>query len=73
MKRYSLRTAESSLRDLFYDARQGRTIVIFDEEGREVELVAPPKVTPQPLKAGSARGLIKMAEDFDEPLEDFAD
>jgi len=73
MKRYSLLTAESSFRDLFYDARQGGTVVIFDEGGHEVELVATPKVIPQPLKAGSARGLIKMAEDFDEPLEDFAE
>lgn len=25
----------------------------------------------QPRKAGSARGLIQMSDDFDEPLEDF--
>lgn len=73
MTRYSLRTAECSFRDLFYAARQGGTVVIFDENGHEVELVATPKVIPQPLKAGSARGLIQMAEDFDAPLEDFAE
>jgi len=31
----------------------------------------PEKKTPQKKQAGLAKGLIEMADDFDEPLEDF--
>ena len=44
-------------------------------EGKQVQIrIQTLKHTPKrQRKAGSARGLIKIAPDFDAPLEDFAD
>jgi antitoxin (DNA-binding transcriptional repressor) of toxin-antitoxin stability system len=71
MERYSLREAQDQLPQLIYDAQQGKTVVILDENEHAVQLV-PVTITPKSRKAGSARGLLKMAEDFDAPLDDFS-
>ena len=70
MERYSIREAQDHLSRLIVDARQGKTVLIMDENDRVVQLV-PVTTPPKPRKAGSARGLIKMAPDFDAPLADF--
>lgn len=70
MERYSLRDAQDHLQKLMEDAQHGKTVLILDDEDRAVQLV-PVAVTPKPRKAGSARGHIKMADDFDAPLSDF--
>jgi len=41
-----------------------RVIVLFDEQAANIG-------SKKRRKAGSAEGLIKMADDFDAPLEDF--
>jgi antitoxin (DNA-binding transcriptional repressor) of toxin-antitoxin stability system len=70
MERYSLQEAQDHLQQLLDDARHGKTVLILDEDEQAVQLV--PVVTPRkPRKAGSARGLVKMAGDFDAPLADF--
>lgn len=50
----------------------GEEVVITHEQKPIAKLVslAAPKLKKR-IKAGSAKGLIKIAEDFDEPLEDF--
>jgi antitoxin (DNA-binding transcriptional repressor) of toxin-antitoxin stability system len=72
MVQYSLRDAQDRLEELVDDAQQGKTVVILDEKNRAVKLVPVPMVS-VPRKAGSARGQIKMAADFDAPLPDFDD
>ena len=47
-------------------AKKVRAVVLFDETVRNERL-------PDQRKRGSAKGLIKMSEDFDESLEDFKD
>jgi antitoxin (DNA-binding transcriptional repressor) of toxin-antitoxin stability system len=69
MKQYSLRDAQDHLQQLIDEAREGKTIVILDEYDQAVQLV--PLTAPKPRKAGSARGKIKIADDFDAPLPDF--
>jgi antitoxin (DNA-binding transcriptional repressor) of toxin-antitoxin stability system len=69
MDRYSLRDAQDHLQKLIEDAQHGKTVVILDEQERAVQLVPVPVANPR--KAGSARGQIKMAADFDAPLSDF--
>ena len=56
--------------DLIAAAVRGEEVVIARADKPLVKLVAieAPK---GPRKAGSAKGLIWMAEDFDAPLEDF--
>jgi antitoxin (DNA-binding transcriptional repressor) of toxin-antitoxin stability system len=68
MQRYSLRDAQDQLPKLIEDAQQGATILILDENEQAVQLV--PVATAKPRKAGSARGQIKIAPDFDAPLSD---
>jgi antitoxin (DNA-binding transcriptional repressor) of toxin-antitoxin stability system len=44
-------------------------VLILDENNQAVQLA--PVRAARPRKAGSARGLIKIAPDFDAPLPDF--
>ncbi|MBZ0099619.1 MAG: DUF2281 domain-containing protein [Taibaiella sp.] len=72
MERYSLQDAQDHLKELIDDAQGGKTVLILDENDRAVQLV-PVATTAKPRKAGSARGQIKMAPDFDAPLSDFGE
>ncbi len=52
---------------------RGEEIIITDGDDRSlVRLTPATSVKPRP-KFGSAKGLIEMSDDFDEPLEDFKD
>ena len=69
MQSYTLEDAQNQLEHLIDDALHGEIIVI-QRDGQSVQLV--PIVAPKKKrKAGSARGLIRMAEDFDVLLPDF--
>ncbi|MDX2079007.1 MAG: type II toxin-antitoxin system prevent-host-death family antitoxin [bacterium] len=70
MRNYSLKEAQSNLAQLIAEAQEGETIIISDEQDHVVQLV-PIKKTKKARRAGSARGLIHMADDFDAPLSDF--
>lgn len=70
MERYSIREAQDQLPQLISDARQGKTVLIMGEDDQVVQLVPVPE-SKKPRRAGSARGLITMAPDFDTPLADF--
>ncbi len=72
MATYTIKNAEGSLSQLVSHAHQGKTVVIKAENGRAVKLVPTPTKLTKPRKPGSARGKIWMADDFDEPLDDFA-
>lgn len=72
MEIYTTKAAQGSLKQLLSDARKGKTVVIRAENGRAVKLVPTPAKLTKPRKPGSARGKIWMADDFDEPLDDFA-
>jgi antitoxin (DNA-binding transcriptional repressor) of toxin-antitoxin stability system len=71
MERYSWREAGKQLHELLEDAQRGEIVLILDENNRAVQLV-PVSVAEQPRKAGSARGQIVIADDFDTPLAGFA-
>jgi antitoxin (DNA-binding transcriptional repressor) of toxin-antitoxin stability system len=70
MRRISLQDASFCLPELIALADDGEAVVIVQENGKAFQII--PLNRPVP-KFGSARGLIKMSEDFDEPIEDFAD
>lgn len=50
----------------------GEEVVIKRDNQPDVKLVSTLPVK-RPRKAGSAKGLVKISDDFDEPLEDFKD
>ena len=64
--------AQGRLSELVREAARGED-VILTEGGEPVAKIIPISRGQRPREFGSARGLIHMAEDFDEPLEEFAD
>jgi len=68
MRNYTVQEAQSNLLELIEQAQNGETIIISDDV-HVVQLVPLVKKR-KPRKAGSARGLIHMADDFDTPLDD---
>ncbi len=72
MQQVPLTEAQKRLLALVNAAIEGETVVIVRDDQHSVQLVP---VTPgkQTRKAGSAKGLIAIAEDFDAPLPDFND
>ena len=70
MHQIDLHEAKRHLADFIDLALGGEEILITQDEKPVLTLirVAAPKVR---RKAGSAKGLITMASDFDAPLEDF--
>jgi antitoxin (DNA-binding transcriptional repressor) of toxin-antitoxin stability system len=70
MDQYSLQDAQTQLQELIEKAAQGQQILIQGSNQTVVQLV-PVAVVKSPRKAGSARGLVKLADDFDAPLDDF--
>ena len=67
----TLEEAKSQLDDLINAAAAGEEVFITRDEQLSVQLVPHKTQTKKPRIAGSAKGLIVMADDFDEPLEDF--
>jgi antitoxin (DNA-binding transcriptional repressor) of toxin-antitoxin stability system len=76
MTEVSIAEAQERLPELLAAVEQGKTVMIRGDAGRVFLLSAQPPVTvvnpqwagyPHP---GSAKGLIEIHDDFDEPLEE---
>ena len=72
MHRVNIEEAQTHLPDLIDSAVNGEEVVIAKDEKHLVKLVPVARAKSRP-QFGSARGLITMSDDFDEPLEDFAE
>jgi antitoxin (DNA-binding transcriptional repressor) of toxin-antitoxin stability system len=70
MQYIKIQDAEQNLKTLIAAALTGEMILIEDEEQRLIQLL-PIQTSKKPRQAGSAQGLIHMADDFDAPLVDF--
>ena len=70
MHQVNVDEATRQLPDLIDAAVCGEVVLITTDDQQTVRLV-PVKHTKQPRRAGSAKGLIDMADDFDAPLDDF--
>jgi antitoxin (DNA-binding transcriptional repressor) of toxin-antitoxin stability system len=72
MRQVNLKEAETHLAALIEEAAGGEEIVIIRNDGASFKLVPIKGIRATP-KFGSAKGLVRMSRDFDEPLEDFED
>lgn len=72
MTSVTIEEASTRLADLIRAAREGEEVVISNGGEAAVTLVPCATARPQ-LKFGSARGKMTMSDDFDEPLDDFAE
>lgn len=72
MQQINIEEASKHLPDLIEAALRGEEIVIAKDDQPVVKLtpVSPVKRRRQP---GSAKGLVTISDDFDDPLEDFKD
>ena len=72
MHQINIDEAKSNLPDLIDAAINGEEVFIAKDDQHVVRLVPISRTKPRP-QFGSAKGLVSMSDDFDEPLEDFAD
>ena len=72
MHQITVEDAKSNLPDLIDTAINGEEVVITKDAQHIVKLVPVSQAKPRP-QFGSAKGLISMSDDFDGPLEDFAE
>ncbi|KAF0192184.1 MAG: prevent-host-death family protein [bacterium] len=70
MHQIELKEENLELVNLVEAAMRGEEIIIKKDEKLIVKLI-PEKTKKANRKAGSAKGMIRIAKDFDEPLEDF--
>jgi antitoxin (DNA-binding transcriptional repressor) of toxin-antitoxin stability system len=70
MHQVDLREAETQLAKLIEEAANGEEVIITRSDGTSFKITPIGTIAAIP-KFGSAKGLVKMSEDFDQPLEDF--
>lgn len=70
MYQIELDKAKSQIESLIQTALDGEEVIITRNDEPVLKLVPVSKSNTR-RKAGSAKGMIRMSEDFDEPLEDF--
>ena len=67
----SLIEAAASLNDLVEAAIDGEEVILLRGNLPVAKIMSIDVPKRRPAKAGSAKGLVWMSEDFDEPLEEF--
>ena len=65
--------AQADLPKLIEEAMSGSEVIITRNHQPLVRLIEARRRTGRERRPGSAKGLITIADDFDEPLEDFRD
>lgn len=70
MHQVNLQEAEARLAELIEEAADGEEVVIIRSDGTSFKIVPIRTVSATP-KFGSAKGLVRTSDDFDEPLEGF--
>lgn len=70
MRQVTLDEAPGQIADLVDAAIHGEQVFITQNGKQLVQLVPAPS-SAAPRRAGSAKGLVTIADDFDESLEDF--
>jgi len=72
MYQIELEKAKQQIESLLQAVLEGEEIVIT-QNGQPVVRLGPFSATKRRARFGSAKGLFTMSDDFDEPLEDFAE
>ncbi|MDH4130068.1 MAG: type II toxin-antitoxin system prevent-host-death family antitoxin [Spirochaetota bacterium] len=70
MQKVKLKDAQNKLTELIDKVADGEEVFITREDGSAFKIIPFTQNNLHP-KFGSAKGLIQMSDDFDEPLEDF--
>lgn len=70
MEQVALKEAETRLAELISLSAKGEEVIITKDDGSGFKIIPLPYKKPYP-KFGSAKGLLEMSDDFDEPVEGF--
>jgi antitoxin (DNA-binding transcriptional repressor) of toxin-antitoxin stability system len=70
IQKIDVKEAQARLSELIEQAARGEEVVILRGDGASFKIVPCLEAKPRP-RFGSAKGFIEVADDFDEPLEDF--
>ena len=70
MHTVKLQEAAGRLAELIDEVASGEEVVITRDDGATFKIIPVVPITPAP-KFGSAKGQVKLAGDFDDPLDDF--
>ncbi|MGK7882519.1 MAG: type II toxin-antitoxin system Phd/YefM family antitoxin [Crocosphaera sp.] len=72
MLQLTLKEAQNKLPELLKAAAEGQQVIIQNNEGQDFQLISLPTHSQKP-QYGSAKGIVKMLDNFDDPIEDFKD
>jgi prevent-host-death family protein len=72
MQQITLESISETLRNLVEAALNGEEVIIT-KNNKPVIKLTPVSPVKKPRQPGSAKGLVIISDDFDEPLEDFKD
>lgn len=68
----TLNEAQNQLPQLLQSVSEGQEVIIKNSEGQNFQLILLPTTSNKP-QFGCAKGLVKMLDNFDDPLDDFED
>ena len=70
MQQFKVQDAQGRLEDLIESAYEGKEVLIVKGDTKAVQLV-PVEPPTRHAQFGSAKGLVKLSDDFDAPLLEF--
>ena len=73
MTHVARKDASNQLDTLLEQAAKGEEVIIEREDGSRFHLVLVEQPAQNTPKFGSAKGQVKLSDDFDAPLDDFAE
>ena len=72
MLQLTLNEAQNQLPENLKAAAEGQQVIIQNHDGKNFQIISLPILSQHP-QYGSAKGIVKMLDNFDDPLEDFED
>ncbi|MCZ8046479.1 MAG: type II toxin-antitoxin system prevent-host-death family antitoxin [Microcystis aeruginosa K13-05] len=70
MMQLTVDEAKNQLSELLKAASKGEQVIIQNNEGQDFQLISLPTTVKHP-QYGSAKGIVKMLDNFDDPIEEF--
>jgi len=72
MLQLTLNEAQNQLPEILKAAAEGQQVIIQNHDGKNFQIISLP-FSSQHSHYGSAKGIVKMLDNFDDPIENFED
>ena len=70
MLQITLNKAQNQLPKFLKAVAEGQQVIIQNNEGQDFQIISLPTHSKNP-QSGGAKGIVKMIDKFDDPIEDF--